>query len=242
MPRRGQSIPVLQRIQALTETIGDCDVWAGCKYENTPSIWVSPTHRAQSVRRLLWESVYGVIPPGVHVGTICATYGCVKIGHLALREASWRAPRDIRALFDSYVVRTPSCWIWNGKCDKDGYGRFYGDRDRRNIHRANRWAWIFAYGAIPDGLSVCHRCDNPPCVNPEHLFLGTTYENMQDRNAKNRQARGHRNGLSKLTPEMVLEIRNRFLLGETETKLGRVFGVSQSAISTIVLHKRWTHI
>lgn len=97
------------------------------------------------------------------------------------------------------VQKSSGCWLWSGFRDRAGYGRFKGPG---NIQHAHRTSWVFERGPIPKGLFVCHHCDNPPCVNPEHLFLGTSADNTRDRDRKGRQARGERHG-SRTMPEMV---------------------------------------
>lgn len=77
----------------------------------------------------------------------------------------------------------PKCWIWNGAIDVCGYGRFLFAGKNTNAHRVS---WILYHGSIPDGLCVLHHCDNPRCVNPDHLFLGTHTENMEDMLSKHR--------------------------------------------------------
>lgn len=81
----------------------------------------------------------------------------------------------------------PGCWIWNGTIDADGYGRCKVNCEAAYAHRAS---WVFVNGPIPDGLVVCHRCDNPPCVRPSHLFLGTQRDNITDAVSKGRMCRG----------------------------------------------------
>lgn len=82
--------------------------------------------------------------------------------------------------FDKVLVGD-GCWEWQGYCDVDGYGRFKGEEQM-----APRMAWRLWYGLIPDGMHVLHKCDHPPCVRPDHLFLGTPLDNAKDRDAKGR--------------------------------------------------------
>lgn len=93
--------------------------------------------------------------------------------------------------FWTKVDKSGECWIWTGYVTRTGYGRCNRAFGNGYAHRA---AWEFAHGAVPDGLFVCHHCDNPPCCNPEHLFIGTQTDNISDRDRKGRTARGERSG------------------------------------------------
>jgi len=86
--------------------------------------------------------------------------------------------------FWAKVNKNGECWIWTGAKLPKGYGHFYSGE---KTVLASRWSYEYAYGLIPEGLMVLHRCDNPPCVNPEHLFLGTMQDNIDDMIAKGRQ-------------------------------------------------------
>src|SRR5688572_7229928 len=116
-------------------------------------------------------------------------------------------PKD----FWVFVDKLPSgCWEWTSHKNTLGYGMYWS----AGQHMAHRWSWSLVNGPIPEGKIVMHLCDNPPCVNPEHLRVGTQLENRRDAVNKDRQAKGVDVGTSKLKPEQVLEIRRSVELGE----------------------------
>lgn len=137
-------------------------------------------------------------------------------------------------------VTESGCILWKGNIEKDGYGVM---RWCNNTLKAHRVAWELAHGSIPSGSLVCHTCDTPGCVNVEHLFLGTHKANHADRNAKGRQAKGERQGNSKLLADQVRTIR---VLHETfdypTATLAKMFDVTQGNIDHIVARRSWTHI
>lgn len=134
------------------------------------------------------------------------------------------------------------CWEWQGARVRQGYGRM--GTVGREIDGAHRVSYELHIGPIPAGMSVCHRCDNPPCVNPAHLFAGTQDENWADMRAKGRNSAppirlGHDNNTSKLTTAQVQEIRQRASDGVGPTPLAREFGVATSTIKRIVARRSW---
>jgi hypothetical protein len=139
------------------------------------------------------------------------------------------------------------CWEWTATRDSDGYGRILvgsrSDGTRQNA-RAHRVSYLLNCGSIPSGMEVLHKCDNPPCVRPDHLFLGTVDDNMKDMVAKKRAANqaGERNGFAKLTEDAVTAIRLAARDGESRGALARAYHVSESCIRAIVTNKRWAHV
>lgn len=133
---------------------------------------------------------------------------------------------------------------------RDGYGGFKLDGKLRQSHRV---AWEFTHGPISTGMLVCHRCDNPPCVNPAHLFLGTNRDNQRDMARKKRgytrerhwmakypeRVRGEKNRAARLTVADVSEIRRLLRVGEKQRSVALRFGVTQAAISLIWRGKNW---
>lgn len=141
--------------------------------------------------------------------------------------------------FWKFVNKTDSCWIWTGNV-RNGYGRFSIKSDGIFAHR---YSWQLCRGSIPEGICVLHNCpggDNPLCVNPDHLFLGTQVDNNKDKVAKNRQSRGEDQGCSKLTTEAVREIRR--LPSSTLISLAQRFGVHLATIHHVRHGKTWRHV
>lgn len=146
--------------------------------------------------------------------------------------------------FWSKVNKTESCWIWTGALVK-GYGEVRPFRAVPCI-KSHRAAWILCVGPIPDGLWVLHNCpggDNPACVNPNHLWLGTAADNSADRDAKGRHwtrvaLRGVQRHNHKLTPEAAEIIRNEY--GKSSGReLAKRFNVSHAAIRSCVIGRTW---
>lgn len=153
----------------------------------------------------------------------------------------------LRVRFEAKVDRSggpDACHPWIGWNDGGfGYGRLQIGGRGGPRPRAHRVAWELAYGPIPDGLQVLHRCDNPPCVNPCHLFLGTAIDNVQDRHEKGRSRGpcGEDHGRSKLTEDQVREIRR--LQGiEPVRAIAAKMGVSPSAVQFILIGHTWRHL
>lgn len=134
-----------------------------------------------------------------------------------------------------WVVAESGCWEWSGASSK---GRAWISQGQEMVpaYRLAYEAWV---GPIPEGIYVCHHCDNPLCINPDHLFLGTHDDNMADMTIKGRSTHGKRNGQAKLSPEQVRAIPEMVRAGKTQSEIGRMFGVSRSAIALIVQGRRW---
>lgn len=146
---------------------------------------------------------------------------------------------SVAAAFYARVQRTESCWTWTGKTDKSGYGVFYKDG---GDFRAHRVAYAIGNGVGPGTMFVCHRCDNPRCVRPDHLFLGSNRENTADRHAKGRSAKGSSSGAAKLTESDVAAIRAALRGGAKQVDMAIRFGITQANVSEIARGKTWRHV
>lgn len=177
--------------------------------------------------------------------------------------ANWHTDEYIRARFWRRVNKDgPTldddlgpCWMWTAGIYKEkGYGLFTIMGANYYAHRAS---FTIAHAGIPEGLFVCHKCDNPPCVNPAHLFAGTALENSTDALLKGRLATGRRNGnythperfprgtrvwTNKLSEEQVIEIRAHHAMGAQLRIIGEAYGVSWQNVSKIVRRKSWAHL
>lgn len=152
-----------------------------------------------------------------------------------------RGTPTLQDRFWSRVEKTDTCWLWAGALSSTGYGQI---REGGRIHYVHRLSYTWSFGDVPEGTEVCHRCDTPRCVRPDHLFLGTHHENMLDAARKKRVPgnggqRGEATGTSKLTEREVLEIRAS---SETIVALALRYGVNHTAISKIRQRLTWRHI
>ena len=142
----------------------------------------------------------------------------------------------------TYDISDNLCWIVTSHhLDQDGYAQFIRDGKTVKIHR---YMYEQKHGKIPQGLMACHTCDNPSCVNPDHIFLGTCAQNLNDRNQKGRQAKGSRCGQSKITESDVLAIRSEFTpkTPVLVRLMARKYGIGKTMIYNIVQNKWWKHV
>jgi hypothetical protein len=165
-----------------------CHLWRGSVGgSGSPclSVCIKGKRTSRSVRRIAWAMAFGPVPDGHQVMTTCQTKLCVNHKHLHLRSLD-----PINVFWQSVEKRGDGCWIWTGETGTRGYGMFEKGRVRM---RAHRYSWELHNGPIPtdDGeWCVCHKCDTPKCVNPDHLFLGRDADNAADMVRKGRQAKG----------------------------------------------------
>lgn len=170
-----------------------------------------------------------------------------KMANNQRRRTYQRLPVEVR--FWRMVHKTEDCWLWTGAKKEWGHGVINSGGRGRAI-RVSRLSWSLHYGEIPEGLLVCHKCDNPTCVRPEHLFLGTHADNMTDCKNKGRydrtkRPRGEGHGMSKLTEQEVRAIRKLFSEHERRPTLkdaASKFGISLQSVHRIVTRKNWAHV
>lgn len=257
-----------QRFYVKVQVIDDetsCWLWRGWTHKRTGYGTFSIDGRRDMVHRQSWRLHFGEIPPGMFVGHKCDVRACVRPDHLSLmtplenqidRTNKGRAgffrrdiPNEPRApkltkeeIFWRWVRKDESgCWVWTRSLDSMGYGRFwYGSE-----YLAHRVSFLLTNGYIDPDLDILHSCDNPSCVNPDHLSLGTAKDNMRDMIKKGRRkpmlGMGHHQ--AKLTDQQVIHIRQLYAVGNVSYKeLANMFDVSDSLIGYIVKRKGWKHI
>jgi hypothetical protein len=135
------------------------------------------------------------------------------------------------------------CWLWTASTQRGGYGQI-SINGKPEI--ASRVSFRLEYGEIPEGMFVCHWCDNPLCVNPAHLFLGTPADNIHDMDGKGRRVvapqLGSRHGCARLNEQQVAQIKARIAAGEFQNRLAIEFGVTPGAINHIAKARQWKHV
>jgi hypothetical protein len=162
-----------------------------------------------------------------------------KYGDPTVVKQSQLHGKTLRERFEQYTRTSSGCWLWIGHRDPNGYGRLNVNGQPLLAHRLS---WQLHNGDMGDSY-VLHKCDNPQCVNPTHLFLGTQSENCDDMWSKGRAKPGHvfgeKHGMSKLTETQVLQIRSS---EGSLRSLAKMFGVSSPVISDIKNGKTWKHL
>jgi hypothetical protein len=158
-----------------------------------------------------------------------------------------RKCRPLKERFDQKYIPEPNsgCWLWTGATNRLGYGSIGSGRRKANgggTIEAHVASWRLAHGDVPSGLFVCHRCDNPSCVNPAHLFLGTPRENSQDAVKKGRMPKGDAHPGAALTSDCVRRIRKLRNVGLTYREIGEQIGVNAGTVGCVVRGKTWIHV
>lgn len=159
-------------------------------------------------------------------------------GTTADPEVRQYIPQDPAQRFWQKVNKSSDCWVYTGAC-KWGYGAFWLNGKQVLAHR---FSWELLNGPIPNGMLICHHCDNPPCVRPEHLFLGTSQDNRTDAVIKGRHAKGERIHFAKLAPSQITEIRDLRNRGLEAKDLAVIYEVDKTHIWRITRKKAWKHL
>lgn len=163
-------------------------------------------------------------------------------GRYRARKAGFDVPKQKSGMktkpFESLVESRGECLIWTGSRNRDGYGRYHKDR---HTYVAHRYAWEKTNGPLQADSILMHSCDNPACVNVNHLSIGTHQSNQADKFAKGRQAKGEKIGTSKLSEKQVLEIRARVADGARKIDLAAEYGVHRDTIR-FAINKYWRHL
>jgi hypothetical protein len=198
--------------------------------------------KTEPAHKTAYKLFIGPIPNNIRLRHTCQNSYCVNPDHLVLLTEEVR-------LWEKIQKDGPNgCWLWLGAKEVRGYGTIFIAGVSKRVHR---YMWERYFGPIPTDMMVCHHCDNPACVNPKHLFLGTNSDNMQDMLKKDRgnKAAGTRNRHAKLTESEVIAIRHLYQYSNdngrnyfTRMQLAELFLVTWTTIDYIIKRKTWKHI
>ncbi len=224
---------------------GECLIWTGQKTQSGGKISIN--NKRYSVNRLMWTIHHGEISKGHIIYHKCKNKLCINVSHMITDKRGQKqddagnivSQEDI---FFSYVDKTKDCFEWTGKKSPKGYGKIYFNGTSMRAHRVS---YEIHYGSFNKDMNVLHHCDNPSCVNPSHLYLGNNQDNVDDKVRRNRQPNGEKNGMSKLTKDIVLQCRKMKQQGLSVSEIMQKLNLHHLDISTVcyaINGTTWKHI
>lgn len=166
-------------------------------------------------------------------------YPCETCQTMCIKKYK-RAFCSDKCRFMAHIQKTGSCWLWTSAQDRRGYGRLCFAGSKHAV--ASRVSYELFNGPIEKGKLVCHTCDVPACVNPEHLWLGSVKDNAIDMIQKNRSLKGEKHNLVKVTEGDIIAIRKMHLLGIAQNKIAELFGLTAGHLNNIIKRRVWKHI
>jgi len=210
-----------------------CWIWSGhLDRDGYGTFWKDKKNRRAS--HIAWELNGGKVDDGYCLRSKCGNRACVNPSHLSLELIS--IPIEDRFWDKVDIKGADECWEWTAWKNNRGYGQIGLGR---KLVLAHRVSWELKNGPIPKGMEVLHKCDNPACVNPNHLFTGSQKDNMDDMAEKGRRPMGKDVWNAKLTKEDVVKIRES---NKKQAELAAIYDVTQSHISDIISHRRWSWV
>lgn len=235
-----------------TKELNGCWLWTGTVNTRQGHPQFKMKGKTHLPRRLMFERYNKPVPRLNHLGLHCDNKICVNPDHIFIKQEATAIKLAAERLKNTkppitvhfhtnHTIEENGCWLWRGPVGRGGYGASFSINGKE--YTAHRASYTLFNGTIPDGMHVCHICDTPRCVNPDHLFLGTHADNMGDMAKKSRcpGLQGEASPRAKLSEEDVKQIR---ILAKTTTQIviASKFGVDRTCIGLILSGKTWSHI